>query len=186
MLKLARPLVYNDRIFPICLPRQNAEIDEGVECFVTGYGETKGTGGDGFLKDATVPVISSPRCGQMNAAIQRELTSNMICAGFQEGGTDSCQGDSGGPLVCRSQSNSQQFILQGVVSFGFGCASKNSPGIYAKTSSFVDWITVTFRSNRRRLARSVKTKLDKKNAKKFLKGQQTKRSNPFAEHFFYS
>lgn len=46
-------------------------------------------------------------------------------------------GDSGGPLVCE---DGDQPVLYGVVSWGRGCAAENYPGLYAKVSSFVDWI----------------------------------------------
>ncbi|XP_020805941.1 trypsin alpha-3-like [Drosophila serrata] len=46
-----------------------------------------------------------------------------------------CQGDSGGPLV---DIKSGQLI--GIVSWGYGCADSNYPGIYADVAFFKDWI----------------------------------------------
>ena len=46
---------------------------------------------------------------------------------------DSCQFDNGGPLVCNDQ-------LQGLVSWGWGCARPNMPGVYTKICYFTEWI----------------------------------------------
>ena len=54
------------------------------------------------------------------------------------------QGDSGGPLVCY-QGNS--WVQYGITSFGRGCGLPKKPGVYARVSSFSDWITNTMNSN---------------------------------------
>ena len=72
-----------------------------------------------------------------NNAINIHISDEMLCAGGQEG-KDSCQGDSGGPLVRRLSSN--QWVLSGIVSFGFGCGGKDVPAVYTRVSSIAGWI----------------------------------------------
>ena len=57
---------------------------------------------------------------------------------YEEGGVDTCQGDSGGPLVCHS-STGGQYYLQGLTSFGIGCADPQNPGVYTRVSDLVTW-----------------------------------------------
>jgi len=65
------------------------------------------------------------------------ITADMICAG--EEGKDACRGDSGGPLFAQD-GTSGNFVLVGVVSWGYACAYPNYPGVYARVSYQVAWL----------------------------------------------
>jgi len=89
------------------------------------------------LRQVVLPIIPWNTCHAIDDWFKRELTNNMICAGYMAGGKDSCHGDSGGPLVCKYGDSWWQ---DGVVSFGYGCADKNHPGVYADVVKFLPWI----------------------------------------------
>lgn len=61
------------------------------------------------------------------------ITDRMLCAGFVNGGYDACNGDSGGPLVVDG-------YVVGIVSWGYGCAFSNYPGVYASVPNLLPWI----------------------------------------------
>uniref|UniRef100_A0A8C5BNI4 Plasminogen n=1 Tax=Gadus morhua TaxID=8049 RepID=A0A8C5BNI4_GADMO len=143
LLKLSTPARINDKVLPACLPERDYVVPSRSQCHVTGWGETQGTGGEGILKETGFPVIENKICNRPSY-LNGRVKAHEMCAGNIEGGTDSCQGDSGGPLVCYTQN---KFVIQGVTSWGLGCANAMRPGVYARVSHFVDWITETIATN---------------------------------------
>uniref|UniRef100_A0A671NM84 Plasminogen-like n=1 Tax=Sinocyclocheilus anshuiensis TaxID=1608454 RepID=A0A671NM84_9TELE len=143
LLKLDRPALLNDKVMPACLPEKDYIVPSNTECYVTGWGETQGTGGEGFLKETGFPVIENKVCNSASF-LNGRVKEHEMCAGNIGGGTDSCQGDSGGPLVCYSQNT---FVLQGVTSWGLGCANAMKPGVYTRVSKFVNWIERSMKEN---------------------------------------
>eukprot|EP00934_Nitzschia_sp_Nitz4_P002690 Nitzschia sp. Nitz4//scaffold282_size24342//8944//11622//NITZ4_008354-RA/size24342-augustus-gene-0.14-mRNA-1//1//CDS//3329545626//2680//frame0 len=111
----------------------------GQDLTVLGLG-TLSSGGNTptYLRDVVVPAVSNSFCSSGSSYGSEFDSSVMLCAGdTSSGGIDSCQGDSGGPLVLR---NGNTHVLVGVVSWGYGCAEAQYPGVYARVSSGFSWI----------------------------------------------
>lgn len=114
------------------------EIEGKVMMTTAGWGTTSEGGSlSKILLKVDVPFVNQTKCSQ---AYPNQITENMICAGFDEGGKDSCQGDSGGPLVIGRGSN---MVLAGVLSWGEGCARPGKPGVYSNVSKALNWIGET-------------------------------------------
>ncbi|XP_003227624.1 trypsin I-P38 [Anolis carolinensis] len=137
LIKLSTTANLNSRVTSVSLP--SSCVSTGTQCLISGWGNTlsSGTNYPDTLQCLKAPVLSSTQCQN---AYPGQITNNMICIGFLEGGKDACQGDSGGPVVCNGQ-------LQGVVSWGIGCAQRGYPGVYTKVCNYVSWIQNTVRSN---------------------------------------
>lgn len=67
---------------------------------------------------------------------QKKKYDDFICASYKTT-RDACQSDSGGPLM---QYASKKAVVTGIVSYGVGCATKGVPGLYTRTSAYIDWI----------------------------------------------
>ena len=122
-------------IKPACLPYSSQITDfVGQSAVVSGWG-TIGSGLtlNSHLHEVSVEVYGNSNCGAHTTA----MTSDMFCAGAMEGGKDSCQGDSGGPLIASDPNNSGALTLIGVVSWGYGCADVNAPGVYSNVPYFM-------------------------------------------------
>jgi len=132
ILTLAEPVEFSATIAPACLPSTNSDF-AGVLATVSGWG-TLSSGGNQptVLNEVDVTVQSNAEC---NSAYGSGITDNMICAA--DAGKDSCQGDSGGPLVAQEN---DKYTLIGVVSWGYGCAMPQYPGVYARVTEKMDWI----------------------------------------------
>nr|XP_061817724.1 enteropeptidase-like [Nerophis lumbriciformis] len=142
MMHLKMPVNMTELIQPVCLPEKGQEFTAGRKCFIAGWGRDADGSLPNILQEALVPLVEQDRCQQHLP--EYTITSNMLCAGYQEGGVDSCQGDSGGPLMCLEDG---YWTLIGVTSFGIGCGQPERPGVYARVSSFVPWIAETQRSS---------------------------------------
>jgi transmembrane serine protease 2 len=139
LLELATPVDFNNEISPVCLPQVDVVGDESTR--ITGWGNVQNTCCTNWLKQAEVPIISQATCRQPGI-YGSQIGDSMVCAGVLEGGTDTCQGDSGGPLVYKHTLSNGNKVWQvnGVTSWGYGCAQRNKPGVYGRVSTFLPWI----------------------------------------------
>ncbi|XP_015761869.1 PREDICTED: MAM and LDL-receptor class A domain-containing protein 1-like isoform X4 [Acropora digitifera] len=135
IVKLSRPALLNKRVHPACLPFAIPPPASGTSCWITGWGTLSSGGSDpNQLMQVSVPIVSRQQC---NGAYPQQIHDSMVCAGFAKGGKDACQGDSGGPMVCETGG---RYYLQGVTSWGYGCAAPGTYGVYARITYLLNWI----------------------------------------------
>ncbi|XP_071450637.1 CLIP domain-containing serine protease B9-like isoform X2 [Hetaerina americana] len=155
LVRLDRAVNISTYVSPICLPFDSLSTKNytGLRSSVAGWGVTEigSPSGSPTLRFVNVRVVSPGVCTE---AFRQEADvdpSSQICAGGQED-QDSCEGDSGGPLsreedaLDPAEASTPRHVLIGVVSFGSRlCGSVNMPGVYARVTSYLDWILDTIR-----------------------------------------
>ncbi|XP_062280273.1 transmembrane protease serine 9 [Scomber scombrus] len=137
LLELLVPAPMSYTIQSVCLPSPVHRFLKNAECYITGWGSMREGGSlTNLLQKAAVNIIDQADCQHSYGNV---LTSNMMCAGYMEGGRDTCLGDSGGPLTCRQPSG--QWFIAGVTSWGHGCGRTGFPGVYTRATSVRKWIS---------------------------------------------
>ncbi|XP_048103527.1 mucin-5AC-like isoform X3 [Alosa alosa] len=146
LLRLSAPVTFTNFISPVCLAASGSVFLNGVDSWVTGWGEIaegEPLPSPGTLKEVEVAVIENTHCQSLYEAVPFNVTDNMICAGKLAGGKDSCKGDSGGPLVSQQDS---VWVQSGIVSLE-GCAQPNPTGVYTRVSRYESWINSEISTN---------------------------------------
>uniref|UniRef100_A0A1A9WKF8 trypsin n=1 Tax=Glossina brevipalpis TaxID=37001 RepID=A0A1A9WKF8_9MUSC len=134
LLKLSEKIEFSQTKKPIKIPDSTYNFTIGSKCYVSGWGSTQNSSESSqWLRLTAVPIFDQKECSKQYKRFGG-VTDRMICAGYSKGGKDACQGDSGGPLV------SADGFLVGVVSWGYGCAKPNYPGVYSRVTAARDWI----------------------------------------------
>lgn len=146
ILELAEEIEFSDTVSPVCLPAAdngNTNAGNGNSAFVTGWGSIRQNGPiSRTLQQVIVPFVTNEQCEDAYGSV---VDGTMVCLGnIEQGGKDSCQGDSGGPVVKKTNGRYYQY---GVVSFGNGCALAGFPGVYARVTTFCDFVSQTTGAN---------------------------------------
>ncbi|XP_008307430.1 mannan-binding lectin serine protease 1 isoform X1 [Cynoglossus semilaevis] len=168
LIRLTEAVEFNSYIRPVCLPSPNDEPNSssllpnslGV---VAGWGisnpnstfsssspptsVTTANFDPGLTSDilqyVKLPVVSQGECraSYSSRSVSYNITDNMFCAGFFEGGRDTCLGDSGGAFVTEDQLT-RRWVVSGLVSWGGPeeCGSRRVYGVYTRVASYVEWI----------------------------------------------
>lgn len=162
LVKLSREAEFNIFVRPICLPPSYSKLPKGIKFYREGEraiaigwgydksvkkGEEAGNPVD-HLKRLNMPIQNDITC--RNSLNNRyEFTDAMFCAGRGKGEEDTCKGDSGGPLMQPMINDvGQKYWTQvGIISWGEGCAQKDSYGFYTHVAKLKEWIELTTTKN---------------------------------------
>ncbi|XP_063620647.1 trypsin, alkaline C-like isoform X1 [Cydia splendana] len=154
IVRLATPAVFSNSVAPVSIPGPNYNLADGTVVYTIGWGTlTSGGSAPEQLQHVDIHIINMDFCKERYAYLKSlpgfaswpDVTDNMLCAGIQHiGGKDACQGDSGGPLVHKSGSGVGHVVfghvVVGAVSWGFGCAHPDYPGVNVRVNRYTDWI----------------------------------------------
>ncbi|MDM8522092.1 serine protease [Desulfococcaceae bacterium HSG8] len=113
-------------------------LPQGREVITAGWGHTEPDAEEisETLHQLSLPLVSGEICQESYS--DNEITDNMLCAGYSQGGRNICQGDSGGPLVIEDGETRQ---LAGIVSWGPSeCVKPGYYGVFTRVSAFRNFI----------------------------------------------
>ncbi|XP_022090151.1 trypsin-2-like [Acanthaster planci] len=120
----------------------NKRPAKGTNLLVSGWGTTSSGGSSSrVLMEVMVNATSMLACRKAYGS--PSITDNMFCAAAS--GKDFCQGDEGGPIVSGYGDGTHDpgTTLEGIVSWGYGCAHAKYPGVFTTVGNYCDWIAET-------------------------------------------
>ncbi|XP_034489720.1 serine protease persephone-like isoform X3 [Drosophila innubila] len=149
ILELVEEVKLSFTVFPACLETNPVDPPAAAKLFVAGWGVMNTTNRHTSKKLLRAPlnIVPLDQCqlsymGQPTSSrfLEKGIVDSLLCAAdLLRQAADACQGDSGGPLVYERDIVNSKYTLLGIISSGFGCATK-TPGLYARVASYLDFI----------------------------------------------
>uniref|UniRef100_A0A8C8DXZ8 Hepatocyte growth factor a n=1 Tax=Oryzias sinensis TaxID=183150 RepID=A0A8C8DXZ8_9TELE len=136
MLKLEDPAPVSEGASTIHLPVKECHINQGTNCTMYGWGETKNRGQEETLNSVTMAMADNEMCSR----IKGDVGESRICAGGKIG-EGVCDRDYGGPLVCQEHEHK---VIIGVSIQRTKCAS-SQPALFVNVAFYSEWIYKVFR-----------------------------------------
>ncbi|XP_067940309.1 chymotrypsinogen A-like [Watersipora subatra] len=134
LLRLAQPVTLGNAVQTACLPKASDEFTSSDTCWVTGWGDSKGTANENILQEIRADIRTNADC--QDAWGRNSISDGNICN--SDGSSGSCSGDSGGPLQCVRSGRTN---LVGIVSWGTSdCTTPGYPGVYTRVTYYTNWI----------------------------------------------
>ncbi|UJR32729.1 hypothetical protein I4U23_020188 [Adineta vaga] len=139
LIQVSSPFNMTDpRLSLICLPVATTSDYPPVGSTVVaiGWGQVSETG----PTSKALQQVSLQRIRYESSSCRPIINNKtmQICAGVSGGNKDTCYGDSGGPLMFFTES--RQWVIVGLTSYGYECASRTYAGIYTRMTFYLDWI----------------------------------------------
>ncbi|MBN8547727.1 MAG: serine protease [Deltaproteobacteria bacterium] len=140
LLKLVSPVPQMP--VELVLPGEEALWEAGTLATIIGWGQTNANLPiiPDLLQEAIVPIQSDLTCHDTLGLFfdpSAHLCAGTLSSAGTIDGVDSCYGDSGSPLMVPSASG---WKLAGITSWGFGCASSVTYGVYTRAAAYANWV----------------------------------------------
>lgn len=146
LLFLKEAFIEANNIGYICVPPPGFKLPNNANCLASGWGRNAFAIGrhSSILRKVALPIVARRACqtALRNTRLGKffQLHKSFICAGG-EANKDTCKGDGGSPLVCSiNRDQSDRFVQVGIVSWGIGCGTDRTPGVYVNLALFSSWI----------------------------------------------
>jgi secreted trypsin-like serine protease len=139
LIKLSTPLtLVPGSVQKIDIPSASPTV--GSTDLITGWGDQASGSGNypTVMRKAQLQVFADSICA--NAYGNGFKAAGMVCAANASYTIDTCQGDSGGPMA---HNTGTTWVLDGITSFGQGCATPGYPGVYTEVFNYSSWISST-------------------------------------------
>ncbi|KAH8382548.1 hypothetical protein KR009_004070 [Drosophila setifemur] len=142
MIHLRRPVIFNIYKQPACLPLEDGNRNPVFVAIgwgqhsVSSFHQSKWLIQVDLHNFGSTCVTSITPNDDLPEGYKGE---SQLCVGSQEH-KDTCNGDSGGPLLIPHPGNGCVHQVMGITSFGIGCDTPGTPGVYTRVYHYLDWI----------------------------------------------